>query len=150
MLCIAQTGKSTINTDWLNTMGHFDNIERKRYARFRAPGDTFEGKVVSIDEVTLPDIQEGRIVGPRFDVDGNVLTQTDIKLDIDGDIVIVHARTMVGLAIQEALALIGADDLHVGDHLSLTYVTDEDANEAIPAKLYDAVVTPAVVKASKK
>lgn len=122
-------------------MGRFSNIERVRYARFRNPGDTVTGVVASIEEVTMPDIVDGKIVGPKFDVNGTVQTQTDIRLDVDGEITTVHARTMVGLAIQEALVKIGADDLEVGDTLTLTYVTDEDASEDIPAKIYEAVVS---------
>lgn len=133
---------STPNRLAKHTMGRFDNIERVRYARFRKPGDTVAGVVTSIEEVTLPDIVDGRIVGPRFNVDGTVLTQTDIRLDVDGEITVLHARTMVGLAIQEALVKAKADDLYVGDHLSITYVTDEDANEDITAKVYEAVVKP--------
>lgn len=141
MTIVATWRQSTFTQIGTITMGRFSNIERVRYARFRNPGDTVAGTVVSIDEVTMPDIVDGKIVGPKFDVNGTVQTQTDIRLDVDGQITTVHARTMVGLAIQDALDKIGADDLEVGDHLSLTYVTDEDSSEDIPAKVYEAVVT---------
>lgn len=123
--------------------GRFSGIERVRYARFRRPGETVAGTVLEITEVPVPDIVDGRVVGPRFDANGTIVTQTDIKLDVDGNATVVHARTMVGLAIGEALEQANVADLSVGDHLTLTYVTDEDSDEEIPAKLYEAKVVPA-------
>lgn len=119
--------------------------KRVNYARFSALGDTVAGTVVAIDETTVPDIVGGRVVGPKLDVKtGHPQTQVDISVQGEGDAypTVIHARTMVSSALAEELDRIKAADLHVGDHLTLTYVSDEEDGSDFPAKVYKASIKP--------
>jgi len=119
--------------------------KRVNYARFNAIGDTLTGIVVAIEETTVPDIIDGRVVGPKIDVKtGHPQTQIDIAVQNEGDAypTVVHARTMVSAALAAELDRIKASDLHVGDHLTLTYVSDEEDGSDYPAKVYKADIKP--------
>ena len=130
-------------------MGRFNRTTRLRTARFPAPGSDIAGIVQSITDVPVPEFVDGRIVGPKFDVSGLVVTQADVTvLSEAGEETVIHTGTGIAIAIAQALEKIKSDDLEVGDILIVTYVGDEDADEGIPTKVYEAsIVKP---KSSKK
>ena len=125
-------------------MGRFNRTTRLRTARFPSPGATIAGTVLSIADTPVPEFEAGRIVGPKFEADGTLIMQADVNVQTeDGEEFVIHTGTGISVAIGQALAKIGADDLHVGDSLSVTYVRDEDEGDAgiNPTKLYEAVVS---------
>lgn len=129
-------------------MGRFNRTTRLRTARFPQPGATYTGVVTEIVDTPVPEFIDGRIVGPKFDVNGTVEMQADVTIqDEAGDETVIHTGTGISIAIAAALKSIDADDLHVGDTLTVTYNADEDADEGIPTKVYGAKVTPAKAKA---
>jgi hypothetical protein len=132
----------------------FTRTTRLRTARFPIPGSFAVGLVSSITDVPVPEFDSNnKITGPKFDVSGLVVTQPDILLvGENGEETVLHANPGVSVAIAQQLEAIGAADLEEGDILTVTYVGDEDADEGIPTKVYEAeIVKPkASAKAAKK
>lgn len=126
-------------------MGRFNRTTRLRTARFPQPGATVHGVVTEIVDTPVPEFDgNGRIVGPKFDVNGVVAMQADVTVvDEAGEETVIHTGTGIAIAIALALKTAKATDLHVGDTLTVTYNTDEDADEGIPTKVYGAKVVPA-------
>lgn len=126
-------------------MGMFSTPLRRPSARFGNKGDTVTGIVTELRVAPVPDFDDnGRIVGPKFDIEGNPVNQIDVGIRLDdGNEVILHTRGEVFAAIQSALNAAKKDDLNVGDRLSVTYTGDgEPAAEGLnPPKLYEASVS---------
>lgn len=131
-------------------MARFDQTTRKRTARFPSPGSSVSGTVVSLTDAAVPDFQDGRIVGPKFDVNGTVEMQTDLLIRTDDEReYVVHTFGGIAVAIGQAL---GGGDLNVGDHVTITYAADEEPEEGdnFPTKVYEAVVVkPKSAKSAK-
>jgi len=119
----------------------FETTERNAApARFNRIGTTVEGTVLKAETAPVPEFVNGRVVGPKMDVNGPV-TQIDVTLDVNGVPTVLHTRGGMGNAI--AAALNGAE-LREGDYLSVTYVADEPISDEIdPAKVYAAKVVHA-------
>lgn len=130
-------------------MGRFTETERTITARFTRPGVSYSGVVLGITDVPVPEFDGTRIIGPKFDVNGTIVEQVDVLLDVSGAKTVVHTGGGISFAIATALQAIKADDLEIGDSLTITYDTDEDADEGIPTKLYTAVVVKAKTKTPK-
>lgn len=108
-------------------------------ARFTKLGTTVEGTVLSIESVPVPEFKNGRVVGPKMDVNGPVM-QLDVTLDANGTPTVLHTRG----GIQTAIAKSNGGELNVGDFLSVRYVADEVISDEIdPAKVYEARIVPA-------
>lgn len=132
-------------------MGRFNRTSRLRTARFPMPGSFVAGVVENITDVPVPEFVDGRIVGPKFDVSGLVVTQADVTvLNEAGEETVIHTGVGIAVAIGQALAKIEAPDLEVGDLLTVTYVGDEDADEGIPTKVYEAEIVKPKSSAKKK
>lgn len=127
-------------------MGMFSETTRLKTARFTSPGDTFEGIVKKVELKAVPEFNDaGRIVGPKFEADGSLVQRPDILIEDSEGRTVIHASVGISIAIAQALEEIKAPDLHPGDHLTLTYETDEIDDGDFPTKLY----TAAVVKAAE-
>lgn len=124
-------------------MGRFSQTKRVRTARFPTPGKFVAGIVESIDNAPVPDFVDGRIAGPKFGADGLVVTQLDVTvITSEDEVTVLHTGTGIAIAIAQELEKIGADDLEVGDLLTVTYVGDEDS-DSIPTKVYEAEIVKA-------
>lgn len=125
------------------TMSRFNRTTRLRTARFPSVGASIVGTVLSINDVAVPEFDgHGKVIGPKFDVNGTMLLQPDIVVETpDGEETVIHAGTGIQVAIGAALQSHQIRDLLVGDHLSVTYIADEDADELTPTKVYSAEVT---------
>lgn len=132
----------------------FNRTTRLRTARFPIPGAFAAGLVSSITDVPVPEFDvNNKITGPKFDVSGLVVTQPDILvLGENGEETVIHANAGISVAIAQQLEKIGSDDLEEGDLLTVIYVGDEDADDGIPTKVYEAeIVKPKpAAKAAKK
>lgn len=122
-------------------MGRFSETSRTRQARFPQIGASVSGTVVDITDSAIPEFVDGRIVGPKFDVNGTMVTQTDVTVENDKGKSVIHTRGGVAVAIALALEKLGADDLAVGDQLSVTYESDDETDGDFAEKVYSAVVT---------
>lgn len=117
------------------------NTSRTVPARFDSIGTVVDGTVLSITEEPVPEFVNGRIVGPKRNVGGDPIMQTDIVLDVSGARTLIHARGGIEFAIGRAIEDGKLGDLHTSDYLSLTYVEDEDMGEGLsPAKVYTAEI----------
>lgn len=126
-------------------MARFTNTQRKRTARFPRPGVSFTGRVVEIEDVAVPEFDNGRIVGPKFDMDGTMVMQADVTIeDNSGSLVLIHTRGGIEVAIAQAVKAAKKSDLRVGDTLTVAYVEDEeepeDSDSNYPTKVYAAEV----------
>lgn len=131
-------------------MGRFSETTRTRQARFPRVGAIVSGKVIEITEAAIPEFVDGRIVGPKFDATtGAMVTQTDVLVETDNGKSLIHTRGGIAVAIAQALVSIKADDLEVGDQLSVTFEAEEETDGDFSEKVYSATVTKAG-KASKK
>lgn len=132
----------------------FNRTTRLRTARFPVPGAFAAGLVVSVTDVPVPEFDSNnKIIGPKFGLDGLVVMQPDILvINENGDETVIHANAGISVAIGQQLEKIGADDLVAGDLLTVTYVGDEDADDGIPTKVYEAeIVKPKpAAKSAKK
>lgn len=106
-------------------MGNFDNAIRLPSAKFPDVGTLVSGIVVEVSHGTVPTFDDkGRINGTKLDADGAELQQVECTLDTDSGKVILHTDGAIFYAIGRALAEIGAEDLEVGDSLTVTYTGD--------------------------
>lgn len=133
-------------------MPGFANAVRLPSAKFPEIGDRVHGVVSIIEETTVPvfDQKTGRIKQGEVSVDENndPIMQMDVtlaKLDAEGNAipgaVVLHTGGAIYYAIGRALAEIGADDLDLGDLLTVTYTADGEATKGRNApKQYEAVV----------
>ena len=132
-------------------MGRFNQTVRIKTARFSKLGTSISGIVQSINDLPAPEFNdEGRVIGPKFDVNGTVIEQPDILITTDeGEQFIIHAGVGIQVAIGAALEESGHADLVPGDTLTVTWDHSEanedaeDGREINPTKVYTAVVTPA-------
>ena len=111
-------------------MGRFTDAIRLPSAKFPEIGDAVSGAVLELSESTVPDFDDkGRPSGVKYDEDGTTpLSQVDVTLDQgDGKKIVLHTDGAVFWAIGRALAEIGAEDLEVGDTLTVTYTGDGEA-----------------------
>lgn len=140
-------------------MGRFNQTVRTKTARFARLGASVSGTVQSIVDLPAPEFNDdGRVIGPKFDVNGTIVEQPDITIETpDGDQFVIHAGVGVQVAIGAALEKIGASDLVPGDELTVTWThseandDSEDGREINPTKVYEAEVVPAkAVKSAKK
>jgi len=126
-------------------MGHFTDAIRLPSAKFPTIGTVVEGVVSEIGTSLVPDFDDkGRPNGVKHDDDGNPREQVDVTLDqADGTKIVLHTDGAIFYAIGRALAVIGADDLDVGDTLAVTYTSDGEptAKNRNAPKQYSAVVT---------
>lgn len=131
-------------------MSRFSETTRTRQARFPRIGATVSGTVVDITDSAIPEFIEGRIVGPKFDpTTGRMVTQADVIVENDKGKAIIHTRGGVAVAIAVALQEIGADDLNVGDTLSVTYESDDETDGDFDEKVYSATVNGGPKKSKK-
>lgn len=124
-------------------MARFQNTTRTVPARFSRIGTKIGGVVTRITDVAVPEFYNGKPVGPKSDfLTGELIMQADVVLDVDGVLTLVHTRGGIEFAIASELQTKGLPDLHVGDTLTLEYVSDEDMGEDLsPAKVYAATIT---------
>ena len=139
-----------------------------RTVKLSSIGSSVTGIVSSVDtEVQMAFDENNRPNGPRFDANGNVVmgtvitmattddkggpTANVVKLRV-GDSIFTDkgkevSRTTSGLAvaIAEGLAHAKVGDLHVGDTITVTYVSDEpvETEGYNPAKVYMVEIDPA-------
>jgi len=135
-------------------MGYFDDAIRLPSAKFPEIGDKVEGVVIELGTSTVPDFDDrGRPKGIKYEEDGETpKTQVDVTLDLaDGSKVVLHTDGAIFYAIGRALAFVGAEDLEVGDTLSVTYTGDGEPSAVgrNAPKQYTAVVTKSPAKPSK-
>lgn len=124
-------------------MARFAQTARTVPARFQSIGTVIDGTVLSITDEPVPEFVNGRVVGPRRTVGGEIMTQADVVLDVAGVNTLVHTRGGIEYAIATELHKIGADDLHPGDYLSLTWAGEEDMGADLdPAKVFSAKIVP--------
>lgn len=128
-------------------MGRFTETSRTVPARFTSIGTKIAGTVLSITDAPVPDFVDGRVVGPKFDVNGTVVEQTDVLLDVSGVKTLVHTGGGIAFAIASALQENGADDLYVGDNLSIEYTADEEIGGGLtPAKVFVVTISKSKAK----
>jgi hypothetical protein len=74
---------------------------------------------------------------------GVVVMQVDVTLDTETERVVLHTGGSIYWAIGKALATIGAEDLVVGDTLTVNYISDGEATVKgrNAPKQYSATVT---------
>lgn len=111
-------------------MGRFTDAIRLPSAKFPEIGTVVEGVVSEIGESTVPDFDDkGRPSGVKYEDDGTTpKMQVDVTLDQpDGSKIVLHTDGAIFYAIGRALAVIGSDDLEVGDTLTVTYTGDGEA-----------------------
>lgn len=127
-------------------MGYFTDGIRLPSAKFPSIGTEVAGQVVEIGTSPVPDFDDrGRPSGNRIDNEGHAIMQVDVTLEHDGIKTVLHTDGGVFYAIGRGLAEIGAEDLEVGDHLSVTYDGDGEptAKGRNAPKQYKAIVTKA-------
>lgn len=114
-------------------------------AKFPTVGTKVSGVVLSIEESPVPEFDSrGRITGNKKDDDGNTLMQTDVTLSTDAGKIVLHTGGAIVYAIGRALGEIGADNLYIGDRLTVEYTGDGEptAKGRNAPKQYAAVVEP--------
>lgn len=133
-------------------MPGFANAVRLPSAKFPEIGASVAGVVSIIAESAVPvfDQKTGRIKQGEIAVDENndPVYQQDVTLartDAEGNsipgAVVLHTGGNIFYAIGRALAEIGAEDLDLGDHLTVTYTGDGEATKGRTApKQYTAIV----------
>jgi hypothetical protein len=108
-------------------------------------GTEVKGTVTEIGTSSVPDFDDrGRPAGVKFEEDGvTPKSQVDVTLDDNGQQIVLHTDGAIFYAIGRALAVIGAEDLDVGDHLTVTYTGDGEATAKgrNAPKQYTAVIT---------
>jgi hypothetical protein len=105
--------------------GHFADAIRLPSAKFPTIGDHVAGVVSEVTTGPVPDFDDkGKIKGFKFGEDGVALEQVEVTLDTDNGRVMLHTDGAIFYAIGRALAEIGAEDLDVGDSLTVTYTGD--------------------------
>ena len=132
-------------------MARFNQTVRVKTARFSKLGSSVAGVVQSITDLPAPEFnEEGRVIGPKFDVNGTVIEQPDILIATEeGELFVIHAGVGIQVAIGAALEESDHADLVPGDALTVTWTHSEanedaeDGREINPTKVYTAVVTPA-------
>lgn len=127
-----------------NKMGNFTEAIRLPSARFPEIGAHVSGVVTEIGHSPVPEFNDqGRVAGTKFDDDGEVLMQVDVALNTDDGLVTLHTNGAIFFAIGRALAEIGAEDLEVGDVLSVEYTGDgvPSAKGRNAPKQYKAIVS---------
>lgn len=126
-------------------MGHFTDAIRLPSVKFPTIGTAVTGTVVEIGTSTVPDFDDrGRPSGIKFDDDGKPLEQVDVTLDVEGVKTVLHTDGAIFWAIGRALAEVpGAEDLEVGDVLTVTYTGDGEptAKNRNAPKQYTASIT---------
>lgn len=109
-------------------MGNFDNAIRLPSAKFPDVGSSVSGAVVEITKGLVPTFDDkGRIVPDVYKVDPITkenVEQVEVTLDTEAGKLVLHTDGAVFYAIGRALAEIGADDVEVGDSLTVTYTGD--------------------------
>ncbi len=131
-------------------MGNFTDAIRLPSAKFEHVGTVIEGTVVEMNpEATIPTFDnKGKIVPGvnEKNEDGTDKLQVDVTLELaDGTQTVLHTAGGVYWAIGRALATVKADDLAVGDHLSVEYTGDAEptAKGRNGAKQYTAKIEQA-------
>jgi len=106
-------------------MGIFTDAIRLPSAKFAEIGAQVSGVVTEIGHSPVPEFNDkGRVDGVKYDDDGEVLMQVDVALNGDDGLLTLHTHGAIFYAIGRALAEIGAEDLEVGDVLSVAYTGD--------------------------
>jgi hypothetical protein len=124
-------------------MGRFNETARTIPARFNSVGTKITGKVLSVGDAPVPVFEGGRPVAAKTDLVGTLEVQTDVVLDVNGTRTLMHTRGGISYAIAAELQRIHADDLNVGDVLTVEYTGDEDMGEDLtPAKVFKATIKP--------
>lgn len=126
-------------------MGAFTDAIRLPSAKFPTIGSGVIGKVVGIENSDVPEFDsKGRITGPKM-VDGETIEQVDVIIETETGRVVLHTGGAIFYAIGRALAEITADDLEVGDEITVTYTGDGEptAKGRNAPKQYTAVVSKA-------
>lgn len=126
-------------------MGAFTDAIRLPSAKFPTIGSGVKGLVVGIENSDVPEFDsKGRITGPKT-VDGETIEQVDVIIETEDGRVVLHTGGAIFYAIGRALAEITADDLEVGDGLTVTYTGDGEptAKGRNAPKQYTAVVSKA-------
>lgn len=124
-------------------MGKFTDAIRLPSAKFPTVGTAVSGFVVEVSESDVPQFDDkGRISGVRVDEAGEVLRQIDVVLATETGRVVLHTGGSIYYAIGRALAEIDAEDLLVGDALTVTYTGDGEptAKGRTAPKQYEAVI----------
>ena len=127
-------------------MGKFTNAIRLPSAKFPTVDTSYSGVVFDLADADVPAFnKQGIIEGVMMDDDGNVVQQVDVTLETASGKVILHTGGAVYYAIGRALAEVGAEDLVVGDTLTVMYTGDgtPTAKGRNAPKQYDAVIVKA-------
>lgn len=127
-------------------MGHFTDAIRLPSAKFPTIGTVVGGTVSEIGTGTVPTFDaKGRVNGIEVDeATGEALSQVEVTLtQEDGTKCMLHTHGAIFYAIGRALAEIGAEDLEVGDVLSVEYTGDGEASapKRTAPKQYAATIT---------
>lgn len=115
---------------------------------FPNKGDSVTGTVIEIGEGTIPTFDDrGRIVQGVVEKneDGTDRLQVEVTLDTaENGRRVLHTDGAIFYAIGRGLAEIGADDLNVGDILTVEYTGDGEptAKGRNAPKQYKATITP--------
>lgn len=110
-------------------MGNFTEAIRLPSAKFPTIGANVSGVVTEIGHSPVPEFDDkGRVAGTKFDNDGAVMMQVDVALNTETGLLTLHTDGAIFYAIGRGLAQIGAEDLEVGDVLSVTYTGDGEAS----------------------
>ena len=127
-------------------MGNFTDAIRLPSAKFPTVGTKVTGTVDSIGNGTVPTFDDkGRVNGILVDeATGEAATQVEVTLlQADGTKIMLHTNGAIFYAIGRNLAEIGAEDLEVGDQLSVEYTGDGEATAKgrTAPKQYSATIT---------
>lgn len=126
-------------------MGAFTEAIRLPSAKFPTIGTVVTGTVEEITQAPVPEFgKDGKVTGDKIGEDGKPVMQVDVVL-VDGlEKAVLHTGGSIFYAIGRALANIGADDLELGDTLTVEYTADGEATKGRNApKQYTATVTKA-------
>lgn len=109
-------------------MGNFDNAIRLPSAKFPDVGSAVSGSVVEVGHGLVPTFDDkGRIVPDVYKIDPITkenVEQVEVTLDTENGKLVLHTDGAIFYAIGRALAEIGAEDVEVGDTLTVTYTGD--------------------------
>lgn len=126
-----------------NNTSRFDRTTRLRYPKFTTIGDTIAGEVLQVEDQTVPEFDaNNRIVGPKFDVNGELVKQPAITIRTDdGQEHLVRAGAEMSATIGAALATAGYGDLVAGDHITITHTgTEPSESGEFEVKTYTVVL----------